>query len=103
MGRFDKNNIIFGHAEIFKKFEKKIAKENEISFEIFGNILYVKMEFQNEILKNKKQKQNQADCHILALLLCGKFKHPTSKQLNREHFMKFPVDNFTFRTNFFQI
>jgi hypothetical protein len=49
MVRFDKNNIIFGHAEIFKKFEKKIAKENEISFEIFGNILFVKMEFQNEI------------------------------------------------------
>ncbi len=48
MGRFDKNNIIFGHAEIFKK----IAKENEISFEIFGNILFVKMEFQNEIMKN---------------------------------------------------
>jgi hypothetical protein len=47
MGRFDKNNIIFGHAEIFKKFEKKIAKENEI----FGNILFVKMEFQNEIMK----------------------------------------------------
>jgi hypothetical protein len=84
MGRFDKNNIIFGHAEIFKKFEKKIAKENEISFEIFGNILFVKMEFQNEIIfKNKKNK--------------------TSKQLNRKHFMKFPVDNFTFRTNFFQI
>jgi hypothetical protein len=38
MGRFDKNTIIFGHAEIFKKFEKKIANENEISFEIFGNI-----------------------------------------------------------------
>jgi hypothetical protein len=56
MGRFDKNNIIFVHAEIFKKFDKKIAKENEISFEIFGNILYVKMEFQNEILKNKKTK-----------------------------------------------
>jgi hypothetical protein len=53
MGRFDKNNIIFGHAEIFKKIEKKIAKENEISFEIFGNILFVKMEFQNEIMKRK--------------------------------------------------
>jgi len=52
MGRFDKNNIIFGHAEIFKKIEKKIAKENEISFEIFGNILFVKMEFQNEMMKN---------------------------------------------------
>jgi hypothetical protein len=91
-----------------KKFEKKIAKENEISFEIFGNILFVKMEFQNEIMKKKKKqtnktKQNQADCHILALLLCGKFKHPTNKQLNRKHFMKFPVDNFTFMTNFFQI
>jgi hypothetical protein len=55
MGRFDKNNIIFRHAEIFKKFEKKIAKENEISFEIFGNILFVKMEFQNEIMKKKKK------------------------------------------------
>ncbi len=98
MGRFDNNNIIFGHAEI----SKKIEKENEISFEIFGNILFVKMEFQNEIMKKKKL-LNQADCHILALLLCGKFKHPTSKQLNRKHFMKFPVDNFTFRTNFFQI
>jgi len=84
-----------------KNSRKKFAKENEISFEIFCNILYVKMEFQNEI--KKKQKQNQADCHILALLLCGKFKHPTSKQLNRKHLMKFPVNNFTFRTNFFQI
>jgi len=26
---------------------KKFAKEDEISFEIFGNILFVKMEFQN--------------------------------------------------------
>jgi hypothetical protein len=26
---------------------KKFAKENQISFEIFGNILFVKMEFQN--------------------------------------------------------
>jgi hypothetical protein len=43
MGRFDENNIIFRHAEIFKKFEKKIAKENEISFEIFYNILFFKM------------------------------------------------------------
>jgi hypothetical protein len=58
MGRFDKNNIIFGHTEIFKKIEKKFAKENEISFEIFGNILFVKMEFQNEIMK-KKKKQNK--------------------------------------------
>jgi hypothetical protein len=56
MGRFDKNNIIFGHAEIFKKFEKKIVNENEISFEIFGNILFVKVEFQNEIMKNKNKK-----------------------------------------------
>ncbi len=55
MGRFDKNNIIFGHAEIFKKIEKKIAKGNEISFEIFGNILFVKIEFQNEIMKNKNK------------------------------------------------
>jgi len=55
MGRFDKNNIILRHAEIFKKFEKKIAKENEISFEIFGNILFVKMESQNEIMKNKNK------------------------------------------------
>ncbi len=54
MGRFDKNNIIFGHAEIFKKIEKEIAKENEVSFEIFGNILFVKMEFQNEIIKKLK-------------------------------------------------
>ncbi len=59
MGRFDKNNIIFGHAEIFKKFEKKIVKENEISFEIFGNILFVKMEFQNEILKKTKKKSSR--------------------------------------------
>ncbi len=55
MGRFDKNNIIFGNVEIFKKFEKKFAKENEISFEIFGNILFVKMEFQNEIMERKKK------------------------------------------------
>jgi hypothetical protein len=55
MGRFDKNNIIFRHAEIFKKFENKIAKENEISFKIFGNILFFKMEFQNEIMKNKNE------------------------------------------------
>jgi hypothetical protein len=45
---------------------------------MFGNILFVKMEFQNEIMKRKK-KQNQADCHILALLLYGKFKHPKFK------------------------
>jgi hypothetical protein len=41
MGRFDKTNIIFTHAEIFKKYFfskiKKIAMENEISFEIFDN------------------------------------------------------------------
>jgi hypothetical protein len=54
MGRFDKNNILFRLAEIFKKIEKKIAKENEISFEIFGKILFVKMEFQNEIMKKNK-------------------------------------------------
>jgi undecaprenyl pyrophosphate synthase len=42
-----------------KKFAKKIAKENEISFEIFGNILFVKMEFQNEIMKKKKNKQTK--------------------------------------------
>jgi len=51
MGRFHKNNNIFRHAEIFKKyFFSEInffAKENEISFEIFGNILFVIMEFQN--------------------------------------------------------
>jgi hypothetical protein len=35
MGRFDKNNNIFRHAEVFKNFEEKITKENEISFEIF--------------------------------------------------------------------
>ncbi len=45
MGRFNKNNIIFGHAEIFKKFEKKIVEENEISFEIFGNIYMSKWNF----------------------------------------------------------
>ncbi len=59
MGRFDKNNIIFRHAQIFTKYFfskiKKIAKEKEISFEIFGNILFVKMEFQNEIMKNKNK------------------------------------------------
>jgi hypothetical protein len=55
MGRFDKNNIIFRHDENFKKFQKKVAKENEISFEIFGNILFVKLEFQNEIMKNKNK------------------------------------------------
>jgi len=39
MGMFDKNNIIFRHAEniIFLK-DKKIAKKNKVSFEIFGNI-----------------------------------------------------------------
>jgi hypothetical protein len=55
MGRFDKNNNIFRHAEIFKKFEKKFAKENEKYFEIFGNILFVKMRFQNEIMKKKNK------------------------------------------------
>jgi hypothetical protein len=47
MGRFDKNNIIFRNAEMFKKYFsrklKKFAKENEV----FGNILYFKMEFQS--------------------------------------------------------
>jgi hypothetical protein len=57
MDRFDKNIIIFRHAEIFKKIENCFAKENEISFEIFGNILFVKMEFQNEITKNKNKKK----------------------------------------------
>jgi hypothetical protein len=43
MGRFDKNNNTFRHAEIFKKifFLKDIKNckgKNEISFEIFGNI-----------------------------------------------------------------
>jgi hypothetical protein len=51
MGRFDKSNNIFRHAEIFKKYLfskifKKCKGKNEISFEIFGNILFVKMEFQ---------------------------------------------------------
>jgi hypothetical protein len=58
MGRFDKSNIIFRYAEIFKKyFFSKIKNCNgkKESFEIFGNILFVKMEFQNEIMKNKNK------------------------------------------------
>jgi hypothetical protein len=52
MGRFDKNNNIFKHAEIFKKyFFSKIKKnckgKNEISFEIFGNFFF----YQNGISK----------------------------------------------------
>jgi hypothetical protein len=58
MGRFDTDNIIFRHAENFKTFEKKTAKDNGISFEIFGNILFVKMGFQNYIMK-KNNKLNR--------------------------------------------
>jgi hypothetical protein len=61
---------------IFLKDLKSYKGKNEISFEIFCNILFVKVEFQNEIMKKKKKKSD-----ILALLLCGKFKHQTSKQL----------------------
>jgi hypothetical protein len=40
-GRFDENNIIFKHAEISPK--KKFSKMKYL-FEIFGDILLVKME-----------------------------------------------------------
>jgi hypothetical protein len=40
----------------FLKDLKSYKGKNEISFEIFGNILFVKLEFQNEIMKNKKNK-----------------------------------------------
>jgi hypothetical protein len=41
---------------IFLKDLKSYKGKNEISFEIFCNILFVKVEFQNEIMKNKKKK-----------------------------------------------
>ncbi len=74
-GKFDKNNIIFKHAEIFTK---TFFSKMKYLFEIFGDILLVKME--SSKLNNEKQKKNpiKANGHTLALLLCGKFKHQTS-------------------------
>jgi hypothetical protein len=70
-GRFEKNNIIFKHAEIFIK---KIFSKMKYLFEIFGDILLVKME--SSKLNNEKNKK-KANCHTLALLLRGKFKRQT--------------------------
>jgi hypothetical protein len=53
-GKFDKNNIIFKHAEIFTQI---FFSKMKYLFEIFGDILLVKMEsskLNNE--KNKKKK-----------------------------------------------
>jgi len=59
MGRFDKNNIIFGHAEIFKKIEKKIANEMKYLLKYLVIFYLSKMEFQNEIFKKNKNKIKQ--------------------------------------------
>jgi len=53
-GRFDKKNIIFRHAEIFTK--KNFSKMKYL-FEIFGDILLVKME--SSKLKIEKKQKNK--------------------------------------------
>jgi hypothetical protein len=60
MGMFDKNNIIFRHAEniIFLK-DQKIAKKNKVSFEIFGNITFVKMVKYSKLSNEKQNKTSQ--------------------------------------------